>query len=262
MERVKLLINTSKPFAQETAVAAARELSRLGFTVSDEAPELIISVGGDGTVLRAAAEAAPLGIPVLGINCGTLGYLNDIEPEDIGLLSRLKTGEYRTEGLMMLDAEILRADGVSERHTVLNEALVSRGEVSKIVDITLSCGGAPVSNYSADGLICATPTGSTAYSLSAGGPLLDPCMEAIIATPVCPHRLAAARSIVFPADSVLTLTARAHKGGTTCLTLDSRECVHIYPDDTVRIRRSAEKLALIRIKPGCFYSVVHKKFNL
>ncbi|MBO5401810.1 MAG: NAD(+)/NADH kinase [Clostridia bacterium] len=262
MKRAQLLVNTLKPEAQYTAMKVADTLEKIGMVVTEKNPEVIISIGGDGTVLRAASIAARADIPIVGINCGTLGYLNDIEPEETDLLQKLKTDDYTIDELMLLAVTLCRRNGTQEEFLVLNEVLFSRGASPRIADIHLYSDGVHVSDYSADGLIFATPTGSTAYSLSAGGPIIHPSLESITVTPVCPHPTASTRAIVFPGDSMLMVSAEVRGGENACITVDSAPPVDFCAGDYAVIRKSERHTKILRIKNRNFYSVVHKKFNI
>ena len=262
MKRVQLLVNTLKPEAQYTAMKVGDALAQYGITVTEKNPEAIISIGGDGTVLRAASIAARADIPIVGINCGTLGYLNYIEADETHLLQKLKTDDYTVDELMLLAVTLHRKDGGQEEFLVLNEVLFSRGASPRIADIHLYSDGVHVSDYSADGLIFSTPTGSTAYSLSAGGPIIHPSLESITVTPVCPHPTASTRAIVFPANSMLMVAAEVRGGASACITVDSAAPVEFCAGDYAVIRKSERHTKIARIKNRNFYSVVHKKFNV
>ena len=145
-----------------------------------------ITVGGDGTIIHAAKYAAQTDTPLIGVNVGRLGFAADVETEEIDSLARLITGDYSVENRLLLDIEVIK-DGVSRHYLAVNDAVVAHGQLSKIIDLTLSLDGEVISKYRADGLLFSTPTGSTAYSLSAGGPILSPQMRCILMTPVCPH---------------------------------------------------------------------------
>ncbi len=262
MKKAQLLVNTTKPEAQYTAMKVKDTLESFGMVVTEKSPEVIISIGGDGTVLRAASIAARADIPIVGINCGTLGYLNDIEPEEVDLLENLKTENFTIDQLMLLDVILSRKDGTTEDFLVLNEVLFSRGASPRIADLHLYCDGVHVSDYAADGLIFSTPTGSTAYSLSAGGPIIHPKLESITVTPVCPHPTASTRPIVFPSDSLLTVAASVRGGESACITVDSAPPVPFLDGDCAIIRKSERVTKILRIKNRNFYSVVHNKFNI
>jgi NAD+ kinase len=164
--------------------------------------DLLVAVGGDGTVLHAAKSAAEYNIPILSINSGRVGYLTDLELDDYELISKIKSGNYVKEKRMMLDVKISSKD---DSFIALNDAVISRGTLSRMVDFSISCNEIKSLMYRADGVIFATPTGSSAYSLSAGGPLLDPCVKSILVTPICPHSLFS-RTVVFDPSNELKLS--------------------------------------------------------
>ena len=182
--------------------------------------DLVITIGGDGTIMRYAKLAAPHNKPVLGINAGRMGYLANIEQNELGLISKLKTKEYIVEKRMMLQVSVIENGKVINEYTALNDAVITSGFISRIVDISASVSGDSI-NYRADGLIVSTPTGSTAYSMSAGGPIIDPLTECFCITPICSHSLSA-KPILLGADSVITLKAFSKKRTDIFLTVDGR----------------------------------------
>ena len=208
--------------------------------------DLVIVLGGDGTVIRASHFASEKGIPLLGINLGKVGYLADIEKDRIELLGQLSERATETEERMMLRVELIRnGKRVFGPAHVLNDASLTHGNVSRLTRIELKCNGIRAGSYSGDGIIVATPTGSTAYSLSAGGPVIDPGLEGICVTPVCPHSLFS-RSVIFGGDSVIEAVNKCESEGDLCLTLDGCETVLLEPGDEVRITESERKTRLLR----------------
>ena len=202
--------------------------------------DIAITVGGDGTIIHAAKHAAKTDTPLIGVNVGRLGFAADVETEDIGSLTRLLTGDYFSENRILLDVEVQK-NGGSHHYLAVNDAVVAHGQLSKIVDLTLSLNGEEISKYRADGLLFSTPTGSTAYSLSAGGPILSPQMQCILMTPVCPHSLFS-RSVVFESDAELSVTVKIPAGCSCLLTIDGEDNIDIGEDDRVIIRKSAQFL--------------------
>lgn len=220
-----------------------------------------IVLGGDGSVIKAASACAEQKIPVLGINLGRVGYLAEVEPEELYLLSRLCRGEYRIERRMMLSVTVLRDN--SEIHRMpyaLNEAVISNGAISHMVELDVSCDGQPVSRFHADGIIAATPTGSTAYSMSAGGPIIDPMLDCFCLTPVCAHSLTA-RPMLLSADCTLDIKNICRREDNTYLTVDGSANFKLLLDDTVRIRRSAAVTHMIRFHENSFFSVLNRKMQ-
>lgn len=223
--------------------------------------DAVVVLGGDGSLLDAARRAALLDKPILGINMGHLGYMTELEMSELSLLKKLFDGEYEIDRRAMLSIKVCRQDGVVKAESfALNDAVISNGSVSRIVDLELSEGGEPISSYRADGLIVATPTGSTAYSLSAGGPITDPHLSCICVTPVCPHTLSA-RPLLFRDDAVLEVKNTCQREKMLFLTVDGRINFEIYRGDVVRITKSAMETRLIRLQHGGFYTKLQKKMN-
>ena len=219
--------------------------------------DVVVALGGDGTMIHVAKRAAALGKPVLGINGGHLGFMAGQEADELPLLSALIEGSYTLDRRMMLRVSV-EAAGEERSFDVLNEAVIARGAVSRMAELAVSNHGQPVAVYRADGVIVSTPTGSTAYSLSAGGPVVDPAVRCMLLTPVCPHSLYA-RSYVFGEDARLTVAARAAAGGTVCLTLDGEAGPALWEGDRITISRSDVEARFIHIKSQAFYDVLRRK---
>lgn len=222
--------------------------------------EMIIVLGGDGTIMESARRAALRGTPVLGINLGRVGYLAELEMNELHLLDVVMSGNYRLDTRTMLNAEIVSAGGgkVKQVGYALNDAVISNGFVSRIIDLQLSEGGTFINNYRADGLIISTPTGSTAYSMSAGGPVADPRISCFCVTPVCPHMLSA-RPILFPDDAVLEVKHVCKREKVLYLTLDGKLNYEIMRNDVVRITKSELAASIIRVKGRSFYDKLRQK---
>ncbi len=219
--------------------------------------DLVVAIGGDGTIMHAAKCAASRALPVLGINSGKLGFLAGLEVNETDRLQALFSGEYEIEERLLLDVTV---EGSRDTHLAMNEAVVSRGALSRLVDLTVISKGQDVMRYRADGVMIATPTGSTAYSLSAGGPVVDPTVSALLLTPICPHSLYA-RSYVFSAETELTVRPTASDGN-TFLTVDGEREISLLPGQAVTVRRSAMTAKLIRLKKQSFYDILnHKLIN-
>ena len=224
--------------------------------------DAVIVLGGDGSLLDAARRAAPLGKPLLGINLGHLGYMTELEMTDLDKLSCLFDGSFSLDRRAMLDISVrTEQGGVKAASFALNDAVLSNGSVARIVDLELYEGGKKVSAYRADGLIVATPTGSTAYSMSAGGPITDPHLHCLCVTPVCPHSLSA-RPVVFGDDAVLEIKNICQREKMLYLTVDGRINYEVYRGDVVRLTRSAMETRLIRLSEGGFYEKLQKKMNV
>ncbi len=213
--------------------------------------DMAVALGGDGTIIHCAKRAAAFNVPVLGINSGRLGFTAGLESGELASLSRLISGEYTIERRMLLDVTI-----GDRTFYALNEAVVSRGALSRMVEVKVSNRGEIVSHYKADGVIVATPTGSTAYSLAAGGPVVDPSLRCLLLTPICPHSLYT-RPYLFDADSSLTLTPLTNTP--VFLTVDGEEAIAIPDGESVQVARSQTEACLIRLKHKPFYDVLQEK---
>jgi NAD+ kinase len=223
--------------------------------------ELLIILGGDGTILEASRRAAMRKIPILGINLGHLGYMAELEMDELHLLGNLFNGEYTEEKRSMISVEILDEEKTRIASFALNEAVITGGaSVARIIDLELSEGGELITNYRADGLIVATPTGSTAYSLSAGGPIADPRINCLCVTPICSHSLTA-RPLVFPDSAVLEIRNTCQREKMLYVTVDGRINYELYRGNVVRITRSPMVTTLIRLKKYSFYHKLRSKMN-
>lgn len=220
--------------------------------------DFAIAIGGDGTTLNVAKRAALKGKAALGINAGRLGFMSGLEHDELSLLKNISDNNFEIDERLMLVADIVSGGKVISSHQCLNDAVISRGSFTRLIDIDISCSGRNVSNLRADGVIVSTPTGSTAYSMAAGGPVVSPQAECIIVTPICPHSLMD-RSIIFSTDKELVIRASNDKMNTPVLTVDGEDAIELTPDSEVRVRVSDIKTRLIKIKPENFYEILNKK---
>ena len=219
--------------------------------------DLVISLGGDGTLIHVAKRAAALGKPVLGVNCGRLGYMTGMEAGELSRLSALIRGEYTVQSRMMLEATV-ESGAASKTFTALNEVVISRGSLSRMVELQVCCNGRKVASYRADGVIVATPTGSTAYSLSAGGPVVDPAVSCMLLTPICPHSLYT-RPFIF--DAGVTLSVAQLDRNPLFLTVDGEEEIPLASSDRVTLRRSGVSASIIRLDSRAFHEVLEQKLT-
>lgn len=217
-----------------------------------------IAIGGDGTTLNIAKKAAFLNKSALGINAGRLGFMSGIERDELSLLTKLINKEYIIDERAMLNATIEKDGEVLSSHHCLNDIVVSRGNFARLIDVTITCDGRSVSNMRSDGVIISTPTGSTAYSMAAGGPVVSPEADCIIETPICPHSLMD-RSIIFSADKELIVTANNDQNNSPIMTVDGQEAVNLTPGCQIHIKKSDITTKLIKLKPENFYEVLNKK---
>lgn len=224
-----------------------------------ESADIAITVGGDGTIIHAAKYSARQNTPLIGVNVGRLGFAAEVEPDETESLLRILKGDYQIESRILLDVEVIK-NGKSRHYLAVNDAIIARGQLSKIVDLKLSLDGEEIANYRADGLLFATPTGSTAYSLSAGGPIIAPQMDCLMMTPVCPHSLFS-RSVLFSGESELSITVKIPSECCCVLTIDGEKNVDILAEDKVIIRKSELKLKLISLYKRNFYKRLNEKLK-
>ncbi len=219
--------------------------------------DLAVAIGGDGTIMHVAKAAASI-CPVLGVNAGRLGFLAGMEPEELDALPALLTGDYVVEDRALLEITV---EGDSPRTWLaMNEAVLTRGGLSRLLDIQVTAGDNQVLSCRGDGIIVATATGSTAYSLSAGGPVVDPAVDCLLLTPICPHSLDS-RSRVLPTNVTLQLQAAAADGGEVYLTVDGEQSVALTATDKVFVRRGAATARLIRLTDTTFYDGLRHKLS-
>ena len=224
--------------------------------------DFIIVLGGDGSILTAARYCLASGTPILGINLGRLGYMAEVETDELELLDKLFDGKYAVEERSMLDVSVLKHGKQIIFHaSALNDAVISGGAVARMVDLELRIGGKEMGTYQADGLIFSTPTGSTAYSMSAGGPAIDPKMKCICVTPICSHSLTA-KPIVFSGDTVLEAVNTCEREKKLYLTLDGKVNFEVFRGDTVKICASSAVTRLIKLKELGFCNILHSKMNV
>ena len=217
--------------------------------------DILIMLGGDGTMIDMSCEAAKTGVPVLGINLGHLGFLTTIEKNEIELLDVVFDGNYIIDERMMLEVSI----GEGKKLNALNETAFFSSTNSKIAEFSLSCDGHHVIDLKSDGLIVATPTGSTAYSLSAGGPIIDPSTELFCATPVCPHTLGS-RPIIFSARSTLGVKGHTNDRATGIIvTCDGRSRTYVDDESEITVMKSMHKLKTVKIGETRFFDIVNTK---
>lgn len=218
--------------------------------------DMVLTIGGDGTIMHAARHAAPLKKPLLGINMGRLGFVAGLEPDELSMLRKLRYGDYTIENRMMLSI----SHSGSGEYFAINDCVFSRGALSRLIDIDVSLDSDHMCRYRADGLIVSTPTGSSAYSLAAGGPVVEPTMKCIVMTPICPHSLFG-RSVIFDHNSVLRVKASCDDDTEVYLSIDGAKTVIIKKDDIVEVTSSDLTADFISLKEKSFYRVLNEKFK-
>ena len=237
----------------EYSVAKCNESDETGtlplFFDTDELIEncdIVIVVGGDGTTLNVAKAASLHNKLTLGINAGRLGFMSGLERDELSLLNRLVSGDYEVEKRMMINARLMSENGIQD-FICLNDAVITRGDLARLIDVTVKSDGRVITKNRADGMIIATPTGSTAYSMAAGGPVVSPDNSCFVVTPICPHSLVN-RSIVFSSDKELEITVENDKNNTSYLSIDGEKSVTVTKNSKIIISKSEYVAKLIKMK--------------
>lgn len=220
--------------------------------------DMIIAIGGDGTILKCSIKAAEFSKPILGINCGRLGFMASLEHSQLGLLKILSTDNYTLSKRMMLDITVKNANSNDLRFSALNDVVISRADDCKIADFEVSKDGQLISSLRADGVIFSTATGATAYSMSAGGPIIEPEMECIEFTQICPHSLFA-RSMIFSSQSKIDIKCHTSNKAHVWLNVDGNNVYRLCDGDTVEVVKSPNYVEIIDINGGSFFNSVNSK---
>jgi NAD+ kinase len=267
--KVLLIVNPQKAASGLLALEIKRELAKQHcaadtFTYTDPSPlssyfDIAFSLGGDGTVLFAARTVADLGVPILPLNLGTLGFIAGIHPSDWrGVFDKWRVGEATISERIMLYVRVLRGGQTVFEAIALNDAVISASGIAKTITLDLLSADNYIAAYRSDGLIVATPTGSTAYCASAGGPILDPEMDALVLNPICPFTLLH-RPLVLPANELITVNiGKAQRSG-VLLTIDGQVTEALEPGDQVLLCRSRNKARLLASDKSAFYRALHTK---
>lgn len=220
---------------------------------------MVVCFGGDGTILHVAKAATRQHVPILGVNIGTMGFMAELEEGEMQLLSRIATGEYTIDNRMMLDVTVHRGRDIIFHDICLNDAVITKGAIARIVHLSVQCDGVKAMECGGDGVIIATPTGSTAYSLSAGGPVVEPDAQNIVITPICAHELVS-RCIVASDRRVITVGLSPNARRSAYLSVDGGKALRMNMGDVATIKKSNLCTRLVRLKSRSFYDVVNSKF--
>ena len=288
MIRLKKVILTPNPYRDknfQTVREAARVLKESGLEVrfclpfevdkSYELPKdirfsrldrelpgasMVVCFGGDGTILHMAKAATRHGIPILGVNIGTMGFMAELESSELSQLARLANDDYKIDKRMMLDVTVHRDRDIIFHDICLNDAAITKGAVARIVHLKVDCDGTQAMECGGDGIIVSTPTGSTAYSLSAGGPIVEPDANSMLITPICAHDVAS-RSMVVSEKREITVELSKNARRNAFLSVDGGKALRMNIGDVATIRKSPLVTKLVRLKDHSFYDVINMKFK-
>ena len=222
--------------------------------------DILVCFGGDGTILHAAKDANQFNVPILGVNLGSVGFMAELELGELSMLSKLPVGKYDVEERMMLDVTVRREGKVIYSDIALNDAALTKGAVARVVDLEVLGDKTTITKMSADGVVISTPTGSTAYSMSAGGPIVEPTAENIIVTPICPHALSA-RSFVLGHERTVSIKLGRMARKTAFLSVDGGKAFKLNGGDVVETKVSKSKTRLVRVTGRTFYEILNHKLG-
>jgi len=250
----------SVTFDEETAAALTNGAKGQPRELVADSSQLLLVLGGDGTMLAAARLAAPRGIPILPVNMGSLGFLTSFTLDELyPALEQTLAGSFSISQRVMLQTELERSGSVIEKQCALNDAVIHKGALARMIQLELRIDSDFVCRYRADGLIVSSPTGSTAYSLSAGGPIVHPTVESFIVTPICPHMLSDRPVVV--CDSCRIETTLIGDAESVYLTLDGQRGIPMQPTDVLRVRRAETLLKLIQPPQKTYFEILRSKLK-
>ncbi len=248
------------PFEPDPHFELPKHLSFAEINAELPTADLLICFGGDGTLLHAAKVAYSYDVPIMGVNMGSVGFMAELEHGELQQLSRLAKGDYQTERRMMLDVSLIHDRREIYSEHALNDAAITKGAVARVVELSVCSDGELISSLSGDGVLVSTPTGSTAYSLSAGGPIVEPTAQNIIITPVCAHILQS-KSFVLSKDRIVEIRLGRQARKTAYLSVDGGRAIRLSGGDLIRIRRSERCIRLVKLTGRSFYQILLSKLG-
>lgn len=222
--------------------------------------DVMVCFGGDGTILHAAKDAETYNVPILGVNMGSVGFMAELEYGELSQLSKLPAGKYALESRMMLDVQAIRGGKTVFHDTALNDAVVTKGAVARVVDLAVYGDKVLISDFAGDGVILSTPTGSTAYAMSAGGPIVEPTSENIIFTPICAHALHA-KAFVLGAERMVSVRMPPDNRKSAYLSVDGGRAFKLLPGDRLEVARSKRRTQLVKLTGRSFYEILNQKLG-
>lgn len=255
-----LTVRLCLPFEVDKTFEMPRDLHFHRLEKELPTADMVVCFGGDGTILHMAKAATRHNLPVLGVNIGTMGFMAELESGELSALSRLASGEYTIDKRMMLDVSVMQGERVVYHDLCLNDAVITKGAIARVVHLAVSCDGVQAMEYGGDGIIVATPTGSTAYSLSAGGPIVEPEANNILLTPICAHDVVS-RCMVTSENRVITVEVTRNARRNAYLSVDGGRAWKMSIGDKAVIHKSELATRLVRLKERSFYDLVNMKFK-
>lgn len=222
--------------------------------------DALICFGGDGTILHASKAASAVNVPVLGVNIGTVGFMAELESSEVALLEKLACDDYELDERMMLAVQLFHEDACVYEDVALNDILITKGAVARVISVAIQCDGREAMSFSGDGVVVSTPTGSTAYSMSAGGPIVEPRAENILITPICAHDIQPRCLVTAPSRTIEIEVGRINRRN-AFLSADGGKAIRVYSGDRIVIRNAPMKTRLIKLKDNSYFDIVKTKLN-
>ena len=260
LKKAGMQVKLCLPFEVDRTCDLPKDLHFTRLDREMQTADLVVCFGGDGTILHMAMSATRRGIPLLGVNIGTMGFMAELESTELDKLALLGTDSFTIESRRMLDVTVQRDRDIIFHDISLNDVVITKGAVARIVYLTVKCDGVQALECGGDGLIVATPSGSTAYSFSAGGPIVEPEAENILITPICAHEMGA-RCIVASDRRVVTVELARNARRNAYLSVDGGKALRLNMGDVTTVRRSKLETKLVRLKQRSFYDVINAKFK-
>ena len=260
LKKAGMQVKLCLPFEVDRTYDLPKDLHFTRLDREMQTADLVVCFGGDGTILHMAKSATRRGIPLLGVNIGTMGFMAELESTELDKLALLGSDSFTIESRRMLDVTVQRDRDIIFHDISLNDVVITKGAVARIVYLTVKCDGVQALECGGDGLIVATPSGSTAYSFSAGGPIVEPEAENILITPICAHEMGS-RCIVASDRRVVTVELARNARRNAYLSVDGGKALRLNMGDVTTVRRSKLETKLVRLKQRSFYDVVNAKFK-
>ncbi len=248
------------PFRPDSAMDLPQGMHLKDIHTELRTADMLLCFGGDGTLLHSARIARTHNVPVLGVNMGSVGFMAELEASELEQLRRLAVGDYKLESRMMLDMRVLRGERCIFRDTALNDVVISNGAVARVIDMVVYGDRDMMMEFSGDGIVISTPTGSTAYSMSAGGPIVEPTAENIIVTPICAHDLMT-KSLVLGRDRVVAVKVGIKSHKSAYLSADGGRAFRLSGGDVAELRCSRHRINLVKLTGRSFYAILNRKLG-